>query len=136
MSVYTHPNDNSQGHAEYVLGLMGPQHAEDPPSRRRSKQIKSKTYMNPLWGRNINWEVGGMFTERRGDHTTMVWVSCYPKCPKCNGSSPGCGGEEFRIIRRNDIKIYLGTDLYMKLRNEQIRNGTKQPLWLYIENDD
>jgi len=138
MSVYTHPNDNSQGHAEYVLGLMGPQHAEDPPSRHRPKKEKYTFYMNPLFG-GINWELGGEYIPRRGNDRIMVWVSCRPECPDCDGSSPGCGGEKFRIVRRNNIETHLRTDLYTNLRNEQfehIRNGTKQPLWVCIKNDD
>jgi len=94
--------------------------------------------MNPLFGR-INWEHGGQFIKKRGDDTIMLWVSCRPQCPECNGSSPGCGGEKFRIVRGNNIETHLGTDLYTKLRNEQVKhmyNGTKQPLWVCIKNDD
>ena len=138
--VYTHPNDDSQAHAKWVLSLMGPQQAENPPQRYqyRSKPQKPVCYMNPfLW--RINCDIGGKFVPKKGNDTVMIWVSCYPECPKCGGVSPGCGREQCRIVHNNDVTKFSGSVLYNKLWDKwryYESSGMEQPFWLYIENED
>jgi len=72
--VYTHPDDDSQAHAGWLLSLMGPQHAENPLQLYRSKPRKPVCYMNPFLCR-INCHVGGKFQPKKGNSTVMIWVS-------------------------------------------------------------
>lgn len=114
--VYTHPEDDAQAHAEYVLSLMGSgcHYSSSLSSDKKEEEEEDYLFMipNPKWKRmNLKYVL------KKDRKNIYVLVSCSKKCEDCHGCSPGCG-KNFECERINlGISSLLTHDDWLRIWN-------------------